>query len=181
MNDKYVELLNYIFTHFDILHPSINIILALNNNDINMHYTNLIIKQFNTYLDLPPYHKKQLIYSNNIPIILEKCVSLVYNEQLYELTHKIIDELVIVIMNIDYNDFALRYFKKIFTIKKIHDAYIMMTTDLIKKLKDEKYVIESNHLQQICESVDDRVRIAGLEKVVNEKEKYLALYNKYYN
>ena len=179
--EKYDELIDLLYSKFDIYHYSIDQILKTKHNDIINNYIDCLLIEFNKYLELPPYHKRQESYYLKIVNLLNKCYKIIYTEKIIDTTNKVLDELVIVIQNIKvYNWYSQNNFLQLFNIEKIKTTYIMEYYKIIVNLENNHFEIETNDLKQICESPIDMIRTAGLERVVRNKDKYSDLYKKYY-
>jgi hypothetical protein len=181
LEDKYNELVELLYSKFNISHHSIDEILQVKYIDIINHYIDNLLVEFNKYLDLPPYHQKEAHYYPDIISLIKKCKSIIYNDKLLETTNKIIDRLIYVIQNIKvYDYFTHSRFQEIFNIEKIKEAYIMEYYKLIQNLENDEYQIDKYDLQKICESHIDLIQTAGLKRVVRNKDKYNDLHKKYY-
>jgi hypothetical protein len=181
LEDKYKELVELLYSKFNVYHSSIDEILKIKHIDIINHYVDYLLVEFNKYLNLPPYHQKDFHYYPNIVSLMKKCNSIIYNDKLLETTNKIIDRLIYVIQNIKiYDYFSYNRFQEIFNIKKIKEAYVMEYSKLIVNLENDECQFDKSDLQKICESHIDIVQTAGLERVIRNKDKYNNLYKKYY-
>ncbi len=179
LEEKYDELLQLLYEKNDIYHYSIGEIFKVKHINIINHYIDCLLVEFNNYLELPPYHKKQSSYYLKIMDLLNKCFIVIYHEKMLETTNKVLDELVNIISNIEiFNSYNYSRFSELFKIDKIKKAWDDMCFTLIDDLSNKDF--PKNILEQICESKISSIRTAGLDKVVYEKDKYTELYTKYY-
>ena len=181
LEDKYNELVELLYSKFDVFHYSIDEIFKITHINVINHYIEYLLIEFNKYLELPPYHKRQESNYLKITDLLNKCFKIIYDEKIIDTTNKVLDELVIVIQNIKvYNWHSHSRFQPIFKIEKIKEAYIMEYYKIIVNLENDEFQFEKDDLRQICESHIDMIKTAGLEKIIRNKDKYSDLYKKYY-
>ena len=180
IKQKYNKLLQKIATEINLQTWEINEFYNLKYTEINNKIDSLIISEINTYLELPPYHKKQLEFITPITNILNKFYLILQNDSLKDLSNKVINIFCEIIKELDLTDYF--YYNRIQNIDDINikSAIEYNFNQLIKQIPTTDYTTNNYKFSVLCESKHESIRKTALDKLKNEKDKYMDLYNKYY-